>query len=230
VSIAGHRDLCARRCADLDRLPIQQGWTSAEVGANVRFRAAASHRVMAAVRQYRADVFLDIGACFGLYALTMKKEFPDCEVHAFEPHPANRRQLEANRLINPGIGEITVHGHALGERHEILGIKFDTDRNRGAARLNEGSDSEFMVDVRPLDDLLPYRGKTIIMKIDVEGSESRVLRGMRHVLESNRCFLQVECLSGQDEGAFLRLLADMNLRVVSRIGEDYFVTNIPPPS
>jgi FkbM family methyltransferase len=185
---------------------------------------------MAAARQYRADVFLDIGACFGLYALTMKKEFPDCEVHAFEPHPANRRQLEANRLINPGIGEITVHGHALGERHEILGIKFDTDRNRGAARLNEGSDSEFMVDVRPLDDLLPYRGKTIIMKIDVEGSESRVLRGMRHVLESNRCFLQVECLSGQDEGAFLRLLADMNLRVVSRIGEDYFVTNIPPPS
>jgi hypothetical protein len=77
---------------------------------------------------------------------------------------------------------------------------------------------------------LPYRGKTIIMKIDVEGSESRVLRGMRHMLENNRCFLQVECLPGEDQKAFLALLAEMNLRVVSRIGVDYFVTNVAPPS
>ncbi|MGE0650807.1 MAG: FkbM family methyltransferase [Alphaproteobacteria bacterium] len=185
--------------------------------------------LMDAARRYGADIFLDIGACFGLYALTMKKAFPDCEVHAFEPHPVNRRQLEANCLINPGIGEITVHGHALGERHETLGIKFDTHRNRGAARLNEDIHSEFMVDVLPLDNLLPYRGRTIIMKIDVEGSESRVLRGMRQVLANNRCFLQVECLSDQDQVAFRALLDELDLRVVTRIGEDTFVTNMAPP-
>jgi hypothetical protein len=50
------------------------------------------------------------------------------------------------------------------------------------------------------------------------------------MLENNRCFLQVECLPGEDQKAFLALLAEMNLRVVSRIGVDYFVTNVAPPS
>jgi FkbM family methyltransferase len=183
-----------------------------------------------AAHRHGADVFLDIGACFGLYALTIKKEFPNCEVHAFEPHPTNRRQLEANILINPTIGNISVHDHALGERREKLGIRFQSNKNRGAARLdnsglNDKSDSALVVDVLPLDDVLSYRDRTIVVKIDVEGGENPVLRGMRKLVDNNKCFMQIECLPGQDQEAFLALLAEMNLRLVSRVSEDYFVTN-----
>ena len=172
-----------------------------------------------------ADMFLDVGSCFGLYAITIKHRMPGLDVHAFEPHPANRAQLQANILINNLTGRITVHDCAASATAQRMTIAFADEKNRGAATVNGEGAMSFDIAARPLDDLFPIKSKTIFAKIDVEGHEKEVLAGAKNLIAGNRCFFQIECLQSGDTAGFLSCAAEMNLRVAAQIDEDYFRTN-----
>ena len=49
------------------------------------------------------------------------------------------------------------------------------------------------------DDAFAFVGKTILIKMDVEGSEFHALNGMERTLRDNRCYLQVELYSDRFE-------------------------------
>jgi len=66
----------------------------------------------------KADMFLDIGAFIGVYALTIRKQFPQLEVHAFEPHPVNYAVLTANALLNGWLDQMHLHPFGLGDKDE----------------------------------------------------------------------------------------------------------------
>jgi FkbM family methyltransferase len=132
------------------------------------------------------SIFLDVGANHGIWTAAAKRWFPKAEVHAFEVHPDTYRTLEKNvkelpgvKLVNCGLsdaqGEIELHcfGSASGLTSMIDYPHADQlDRSTVSARVIRG------------DQYLQEHGITHVdfLKIDVEGVEDRVLRGLQSFL------------------------------------------------
>lgn len=133
-------------------------------------------------------VFLDLGANIGYYSVVAALAMgPQARVHAFEPEPGNFQLLERNvrhnRLGNVECVEAAA-GRATGTRELFL-----SDFNQGDHRLypNEGRAGGVPVREVALDDFFRGRGPRLdFVKMDTQGSELRILEGMRGLLEANR--------------------------------------------
>jgi hypothetical protein len=102
------------------------------------------------------------------------------------------------------------------------------DGNRGGVGINELG-TLACVDKRlekkdKIDSLVPLEGRTIFAKIDVEGHELRVLSGMERTIAQNKVFIQVETFFQLPE--LERIMQSMGCRLINRIDDDYFFTNI----
>lgn len=177
-----------------------------------------------ALVQVRPDLFLDIGSHAALYSVILKNRFPALEVHAFEPDRTNLCQLYANLFVNRLTRDIRVHEYGLSDK--AGSIAFDTSEetsSRGTRRISSTGNSQ--IEIRRLDDVMHDTGKTVAVKIDVEGHESQVVDGARAFLSANRCFLQVEASADKLAGLTeqLHLLGYRHVATFS----DHFFTNIP---
>lgn len=138
----------------------------------------------------RGDVFFDIGANFGLYTCLAAKVLDMGDVYPVEPYSPNlprlRRNLEANgasgdRIVNKAFADVD------GE------LAFDPPDPelalRGTSRIRASETDADTVDA--------IRGDTFcsddevpppdVLKIDVEGAELKVLKGLRETLTSSTC-------------------------------------------
>jgi FkbM family methyltransferase len=134
------------------------------------------------------DTALDIGANIGLVTLCMANLVGKSgTVHAFEPQPILAKMLQSSIDIN-GFEQIRLHCVALSTEDSILKMQVPI-ANDGAASLEfwaSASANEIDVDVRNAD---PYLArlklqKVRLVKIDVEGHESFVLKGSKQFLSS----------------------------------------------
>jgi FkbM family methyltransferase len=133
------------------------------------------------------DTVLDIGANIGVLTVHLAHLVGDSgRVHAFEPNPvvASRLQqaIEHNRL-----GNVALHRIALGSEEATLHLRAPRN-NLGEGHLCASSDvgdfeDSYPVRVRRLDDELQLEGAPIrLMKLDVEGHETEVLKGASGLL------------------------------------------------
>lgn len=138
--------------------------------------------------------FLDVGAYSGIYSLIACADGPG-EAIAFEPNPAIRQLLERNIRANGWEGRITVvpKGASDGSGTARMTIPGDTT----AARVDFAGTGP-AIELTTIDEVLDGRAADII-KIDVEGFESRVLTGASKTLERYTPALIVESL---DERSF----------------------------
>lgn len=142
------------------------------------------------------DWALDIGANVGHYTMRMAELVgPDGRVVALEPVPDTFALLAANaRLFN--YENVSLLNVAASDRVAAVGIHIPSFSNGLTnfyqARL-EANESHLRVLTLPIDALsLPV---IRLVKIDVEGHEAAVLRGMRGVLERDRSVIIVETSS-----------------------------------
>jgi FkbM family methyltransferase len=146
------------------------------------------------------SVVLDIGANFGLYTAAAARFVKDRgRLYAFEANPHTfqflRRTLYANRLFhNPNVVAVNALVGEAGGRGRLhyapqeLGGASATDIGQWGA---EGRSVE--VEMIALDDFLPGDLAVDLVKIDVEGHEPYVLRGMRQTIRRSpniRIFLE----------------------------------------
>src|SRR5690606_18608191 len=89
-----------------------------------------------------------------------------------------------------------------------------------------GPDGSLACQAVMLDDLIDARDCILFVKIDAEGSEARVLAGMRRLLAENDCYLQVEIFPGF-EGRLAGLLPD-RFRKVAEFEWDHIFSSLPP--
>lgn len=172
----------------------------------------------------RPELFLDIGSHAALYSVILKNRFPELEVHAFEPDRTNLCQLYANLFVNRLTQDIQVHEYGLSDK--AGSIAFDTSEetsSRGTRRIS--STGNTLIEIRRLDDVMHVNGRTVAVKIDVEGHESQVVDGARGFLAANRCFLQVEA-SPDKFGSLKQQFDLLGYRHVATLS-DHFFTNIP---
>ena len=143
------------------------------------------------------DVFVDIGANSGYFSvLAALKVGARGRVFAFEPNPAVRRQLERHIGLNAIADRVTISELALSDEDrddvrlfvscwpENDGIASLTPAAETLARGGLRADTSIAVRVRTFDSWVQsvQLSRIDLMKIDVEGAESRVLAGMSSTL------------------------------------------------
>ncbi|HET7489712.1 MAG TPA: FkbM family methyltransferase [Acidimicrobiales bacterium] len=119
-------------------------------------------------------VALDVGANIGPVTLAMSRLCPRGRVFALEPAPSNYAYLRANLAANRA-GNVSAECLALYDTEGRLSFAESADDPAGS-HVGEGSTS---VDATTLDCFVAERGiaRIDLVKMDVEGSELRVLRG-----------------------------------------------------
>jgi len=127
---------------------------------------------------------LDIGGNIGVYTVLLSRLVgPTGRVITFEPDPDLFSCLQANCARN-GCANVEAHNLALGRQADRLVLRRLT-LNSGDNTLGRGGSthfrSEVAVEVAALDALLPAL-KPDLVKIDVQGWELEVLRGMERLL------------------------------------------------
>jgi FkbM family methyltransferase len=165
-------------------------------------------------------VAIDVGANLGCHTLTLARAVgPGGRVHALEPDPRNFRMLE-RAVTAAGLAQVRLHRAAAtatpGEAILHLG-----GANRGDHRLGAGGGRRATVRVAGvvLDDLLAGEARVDFVKIDVQGAEVGVLRGLARTLARSPgvrvlCELSPALLAdaGHDATAFFAPLAAAGLR------------------
>lgn len=138
------------------------------------------------------DVFVDVGANIGyITARGAGRVGPSGEVHSFEPVPAYRERLQRLVELNPD-HRIVVNDCALSDSAGAVEIKISKRHNIGFNTIVPGlmADSTpkeaISVPTRRLDDYVAEAGigdRIALIKIDVEGAESLVLKGFSSFFE-----------------------------------------------
>jgi len=166
---------------------------------------------------------LDIGANIGLHTLALSRLVgPVGRVFAFEPAPPSFALLEHNLRRN-GAGNVTAHRAAVGDRAGTGRLAFNP-RNHADNRLAADAPAAWKrIDVpvvaidERLADVAP--GRVAFVKIDVQGWECYVLRGMRTLLARNpQAIIAIEMFpdglreAGASGAELAQLVRDLGLR------------------
>ena len=143
--------------------------------------------------------FFDIGANFGLYTVLLSDAPSLKQVEAFEPLPRNIDQLGANLYLNALDTRVNVHAVALGDMEQHVPLYVDSHSTGvstldpvGLAREFGTYDSSIEVKAHPLDSVVELKSAAVLVKIDVEGAELKVLEGMSRFLAANSVWMQIE--------------------------------------
>jgi FkbM family methyltransferase len=142
------------------------------------------------------STFYDIGANVGFFTLVAAKIVgAEGVVVAFEPLPANVRQLEKNVALN-ALNNVTVIPTAVGSIEGLAGLVLGDDA-RDNSRLSDGQtggEDEIEVPVTTVDAAVREHDLRMpdVIKIDVEGAEIDVLRGALETIRRSRPLIVVE--------------------------------------
>lgn len=144
------------------------------------------------------DVVYDVGANIGVYTIfAAKRVGPEGHVYAFEPHAGNTRSLLRNVAANELTDRVSVISCALDQRTHFADFLYD-DLTAGAGMSGLASglrahgrhptsatctELKFTTSIDTLVSEGVVRAPDLV-KIDVEGAEAGVVRGMDAVLGS----------------------------------------------
>ena len=138
---------------------------------------------------------LDVGAHAGYYTLAAARSVGESgRVHAFEPSETNfarlRRNVELNGLTNVALNKVAMSDR---EGEAAMYLSAEDPGQHSLGRVGEVS-AECVVPTVTLDGYVAKSGlaRLDMVKIDVEGAETMVLRGGREVLARDRPSLLIE--------------------------------------
>jgi FkbM family methyltransferase len=141
----------------------------------------------------RGDVVVDVGANVGFQTrLFAELVGPDGRVYAFEPDGTNFRRLSA---VIRGLRQVEITHAALSDAPGTLTLypspRLGVDHRTYPVAERVGAER---VPAVTLDGTLAPGTRVRLVKVDVQGDELRVLRGMRRVLDdSPDVYLLLEC-------------------------------------
>ncbi|WP_421910907.1 FkbM family methyltransferase [Marinobacter sp.] len=176
---------------------------NSEIGRYLYFRGSFEEQILNKIKQVvkSGDLVLDIGANIGVHSLVFSTLVGSSgQVVAIEPQSKVRKRLEVN-LENNQIDNVVVLGCAIGAEECSARIYDIAKNNDGAATLRPSKPEKHNkfedIEVKTLDFIEDRTGfgRFDIVKIDVEGAELEVLKGLSKLFEFRppRC-LFVECI------------------------------------
>ena len=165
----------------------------------------------------RDNTILDVGANEGTFTKEVINNTVFLNVLAVEPHPQTFERLN-NRFSNNG--RVTLMNIGAGEREGTLPLYDYCDKNGSSHAsffkeviedFHHGVAVQIEVMVRKLDDVVSEKKlKVVFIKIDVEGFELNVLRGLEETIRLQKVLYILVEFNAMNvySGTFLRNLID----------------------
>lgn len=199
--------------------PDADDFMANEMKADGSYQAGHLREALAFVTDW--SVAIDGGAHVGTWTRLLSARFT--RVIAVEPSADTCEALRAN-VQEFGCKNVDIHHLALGPTTGLVSMGIDPRgaelKNTGARYVVDGGD----VPMLPIDVwALPSLG---FLKLDVEGSEARVLRGARKTLKRCRPIVLFEEKGfgrrfGESAGAAATFLKDSGYRELKRVKSDH---------
>jgi FkbM family methyltransferase len=162
-------------------------------------------------RSFAGLAVYDVGAWEGVFTMFFARAVDGTgSVHTFEPNPANVEKIEKNISLN-GFNNVTVHRLAVGAAKGEVFFQFDpVDTAHGHVANSSGDEPTVQskayrttkVAIDTIDDQRREKHLPLpnFIKIDVEGAEYDVLRGMQETMRLSKPELFIE-VHGDDAQA-----------------------------
>lgn len=140
-----------------------------------------------------AKVIYDIGANIGNHTIYFALN-TNAQIFAFEPMPMNFSLLEKNINDNNMESRIISYNFALGDYEGIAQMEFEQEKNNGTATILPSEKTEINGGVEVKVNILDQMDIPLpdFIKIDVEGFELNVLKGMKNILKMAEASLWIE--------------------------------------
>jgi FkbM family methyltransferase len=165
------------------------------------YESAEIRAFLSRVPPERRGNILDVGANVGTHSLAFARVFDT--VHAFEPNPNLWHQFERNVELN-GLTNVHLHQIGLADRDADLTLRAIDKPNFGLGTFAEVE--QYDRPLRPVATCSVRQGSKYLseigvgsvdaVKIDVQGFEPEVLRGLSDVLKRNRPVVWCEIGAG----------------------------------
>jgi FkbM family methyltransferase len=167
-------------------------------------------------------VFIDAGANRGIHSLYAATRLGGSgKVFAFEPNPDTVRILDAHLSINK-ISNCVIHNVGLSDVDGTLTLNVVDEHHSGTCSFLpvDAPHRSHLVSVRRLDDLITDLdpAEPVLVKIDTEGHEYRVLKGMERLLAHPKLVVVCEVTDewlrrdGASAAAIFALMAEHGYR------------------
>ena len=175
-------------------------------------------------KELKSDVLIDIGANIGFYSILLSDSFK--KIYSFEPNKRNFQALKKNIETN-NLNNIEIFNFGLGNKEEILignsNTKGELFQTSGFAVSKENTEGEKVL-IKNGDDTLKFNNKIITIKIDVEGFELFVLKGLKNTLNNKLCILQIEIWEKNNNEVY-KFLKSLNYKMICVVDGDTYFTN-----
>jgi FkbM family methyltransferase len=187
------------------------------------------------INKNKPSIFIDIGTNFGVYSLRISKLFKILKVIAFEPVLTTFNKLKLNIKINNLEKRIQTYNAglsntsgvkkmvALKRRNYIQsgGFSFNIPKRK----LNNDQIIQYHKSIVG-DNILKFKKKKIVIKIDVEGYENKVLLGIKNLLNNNKILLQIEIFDNNFK-IINKFLLEKKFKLIKKFNKtsDYFYIN-----
>jgi FkbM family methyltransferase len=187
------------------------------------------------IKKNKPDVFIDIGANFGFYSLRVSKLFKMLKVIAFEPVLTTFKKLKKNIKINNLEKKIKTYNIGLSNTDglkRMISQKKDGYIQSGGysfniinRRIDKNHIIQYYKSIRG-DKILKLQKMKILLKIDVEGYENKVLLGIKNLLKKNKVLLQIEIFDNNFKKVN-KLLEKNKFKFINKFQKtyDYFYIN-----
>ena len=180
----------------------------------------------------RGATFIDVGANIGYFSLLAASRVGRAgKVFSFEPNPANCDLLRMSAAANGFEDIISVRTAAVAEQKGQLQFTTPGIDSNGRvvnpAEADRGAVETSTVEAVTLDEMLADCRRVDVIKIDVEGAEARVWRGMQETVRRHKPVITFEFSPGLlrhtsevDPAEFLREVQSVyDLYIISPTGK-----------
>lgn len=127
------------------------------------------------------DLFADVGANIGSYSI-LASGVVGAKTIAFEPAVETFLQLQKNVSINQLQSRIKTYNIAVGAKEDKLYFTTSLDTVNHVVASYEAAKNQVEVNVDTLDNIVKDERAPALIKIDVEGFETEVIKGMEKTL------------------------------------------------
>lgn len=188
--------------------------------------------VLSLIDKYKMNYFIDVGAHMGFYSMIIAKK--DLFVYAFEPIKGNYNQLLSNKDIN-NFKNIKIFNFALSDEKKNIKMWVPDKNKTGGYSVYDENDEEIRnyenekINIEDGksekgDEFIKIKGQKIIVKIDVERHELKVLNGIKDLLTNNKIILQVEIFNNRKKRIFDYLKRN-DFNFIDVIKNDHYFKN-----
>jgi FkbM family methyltransferase len=169
-----------------------------------------------------SKLFIDIGAHYGYYTILVGKKYPECKKIAFEPVPENFGILKRNVYLNK-IQNVEQHNLAVSNIDGVSTFNITEASNSCGFYKHPLAETlkQMEINTVSLDKFLKINPEdSVLIKIDAEGHEPRILQGMKNFINNTKDLKMIiefnpDCLAngGYDPSMFLQDVSDLGFDV-----------------